>query len=82
MDFVDVYGIKHENCTLVAPAREYQRVVIFMDALGRRFVAMGPDPQPTKYGSSSQHWHQAQPSAAPIRVIVCPDSFDIAMEYG
>ena len=52
MDFVDVYGIKHENCTLVAPAREYQRVVIFMDALGRRFVAMGPDPQPTKYGSS------------------------------
>ncbi|WCJ49789.1 hypothetical protein OFA97_01180 [Lactiplantibacillus plantarum] len=36
MDFVDVYGIKHENCTLVAPAREY-----------------------------SQHWHQAQPSAAP-----------------
>ncbi|AVW09066.1 hypothetical protein [Lactiplantibacillus paraplantarum] len=65
MDFVDVYGIKHKNCTLVAPAREYQRVVIFMDAVGRRFVAMGPDPQPTKYGSSSQHWHQAQPSAAP-----------------
>ena len=65
MDFVDVYGIKHENCTLVTPAREYQRVVIFMDAVGRRFVAMDPDAQPTKYGSSNQHWHLAKTSEAP-----------------
>ena len=58
MDFTDVYGIKHENCTLITPTEEYRRIIIFMDSVGRRFVAISPNPEPTKYGSAKSHWKQ------------------------
>ncbi|MCT3583644.1 hypothetical protein EFS17_06720 [Levilactobacillus brevis] len=65
MDFIDVYGINHENCTLITPTREYSRINIFMDSVGRRFVAMSPDPVPSKYGSVNSHWKRGRPSEAP-----------------
>ncbi|MDN7036875.1 hypothetical protein [Lactiplantibacillus plantarum] len=65
MDFTDVYGIKHENCTLIAPTEEYRRIIIFMDSVGRRFVAISPNPEPTKYGSAKSHWKQGKPNDVP-----------------
>ena len=65
MDFTDIHGIKHDNCTLITPTEEYRRIIIFMDSVGRRFVAISPNPEPTKYGSAKSHWKQGKPNDAP-----------------
>ncbi|WP_082820857.1 hypothetical protein [Secundilactobacillus collinoides] len=65
MNFTDVYGIKHDNCTLITPANEYNRILIFMDLAGRRFITISPNPTPSKYSSANSHWKCGRPSEAP-----------------
>ncbi|MCH7260697.1 hypothetical protein MMY95_15650 [Lactiplantibacillus sp. ME-2] len=49
----------------MTPTEEYRRIIIFMDSVGRRFVAISPNPEPTKYGSAKSHWKQGKPNDVP-----------------
>ncbi|WP_010622280.1 hypothetical protein ABTQ33_12980 (plasmid) [Paucilactobacillus suebicus] len=66
MEFIDVFGIKHTQCSLLDTKSEYKRVFIFTDEKGQNFVAIKENPEPNNYGSKNMHWRCAKPQDAPI----------------
>lgn len=63
MEYVDIFGYKHSDCSIISSDNEYKRVFIIEDSSHRHFVCLKPDATPKK--GMSNHWELSKDDHIP-----------------